>query len=338
MTALDRYVRLESDALWREARDAQRRDVVISFGNATLVIADQAARPLAHWSLTALNRLNPGERPAVYAPDDAESELLEISDATMVDAIEEVRRALSRSRPHPGKLRFWLTLAVIGAIALSAVVWLPDALTRQTLAIVPQTKRAEIGTVMLDHMQQSTGRVCQTPRAAAAAARLSDRLFGAGGNTRIVIVPRLAAGALSLPGGLVVVDRTVFQSVDDPAAAAGFILAARPAVTQQDPLARILDAGGLVTTFRLLTTGEVDDSLLQSQALLRAQSPSPPPDASRLAASLAAAEIPFAPYRSAVDARTGSLPELGPDPLIDRQVRPVLNDSDWVSLQNVCEN
>ena len=89
MTALDRYVRLESDALWREAPDAQRRDVVISFGNATLVIADQAARPLAHWSLTALNRLNPGERPAVYAPDAEESELLEISDATMIDAIEE---------------------------------------------------------------------------------------------------------------------------------------------------------------------------------------------------------------------------------------------------------
>ena len=338
MTALDRYVRLESDALWRESPDAQRRDVVISFGNATLVIADQAARPLAHWSLTALNRLNPGERPAVYAPDEAESELLEISDATMIDAIEEVRRALSKSRPRPGKLRLWLTLGVIGAIALSAVLWLPDALTRQTLAIVPQSKRAEIGAVMLTHMQQTTGRACQTPRAAAAAARLADRLFGAGSNTRIVIVPRLEAGALSLPGGLVVVDKTIFQGVDDPAAAAGFILAARPAVTQQDPLARILEAGGLVTTFRLLTTGEVDDALLQSEALLRAQSLSAPPEAARIAAALTAAEIPFAPYRSAVDESTGSLPELGPDPLADRQLQPVLNDSDWVSLQNVCEN
>jgi hypothetical protein len=337
MTALDRYVRLESDALWREAPDAQRRDVVISFGNATLVIADQAGRPLAHWSLTALNRLNAGERPAVYAPDEEESELLEIADATMIDAIEEVRRALAKSRPRPGKLRLWLTLGVIGALLLVALLWLPGALTRQALAIVPQSKRVEIGTTMLSHMQPTTGRICQSPRAAAAAARFRDRLFGAGSTTRIVIVPRLSSGALALPGGLIVVEQAILQQVDDPAAAAGFIIAARPLVTGRDPLAQILAEGGLGTTLRLLTTGEVDDALLQAQALLWAQSHANLPEATRLADALAAAEIPLAPYRSAIDARTGTLPDLGPDPLDGQQPRPILNDSDWVSLRNACD-
>lgn len=338
MTALDRYVRLESDALWREAPDAQRRDVVISFGNATLVIADQAARPLAHWSLTALNRLNPGERPAVYAPDAEESELLEISDATMIDAIEEVRRALAKAQPRPGKLRLWLTLGVIGALAAFAIFWLPDALTRQTLSIVPPAKRAEIGAAMLAHMEPSTGKACRTPRAAAAATRLAERLFGAGSAARIVIVPQLPAMALALPGGFVVVDQSILKQVDDPAAAAGFIISARPVVTEVDPLSRILESGGLGTTLRLLTTGEVDDALLQSQALLQAQSQTGTPDPQRLAAALAAAEIPQAPLRSAMDARTGSMPEFGDDPLAGRQIRPILNDSDWVSLRNVCDN
>ena len=103
MTALDRYVRLESDALWRAAPDAQRRDVLIAFGDATLVISDQAGRPLAHWSLPALIRQNPDKNPAVYVPDEDGSELLEISDATMIDAIEEVRKALAKAQPHPGK-------------------------------------------------------------------------------------------------------------------------------------------------------------------------------------------------------------------------------------------
>ena len=336
MTALDRYVRLESDGLWRESPDAQRRDVVISFGDATLVIADQAGRPLAHWSLTALNRINPGERPAIYAPDDSETELVEISDTTMIDAIEEVRRALAKSRPRPGKLRLWLTLGLMAVILLVAVLWLPGALTRQTLAIVPQSKRAEIGMVMLDHMRPTTGAACETPRAEAAAARFAARLFGNASNVRIAIVPDLEAGALALPGGLVILDQGVLQQVDDPAAAAGFVLAARPAVSGRDPLAQILSAGGLVTTLRLLTTGEVDDVLLQAQALRQAQMPAQTPDPARLSAAMEQAEVPLAPYKMAMDGRTGTMPDMGPDRLEGRTIRPILNDSDWVSLRNVC--
>jgi hypothetical protein len=131
MTALDRYVRLESDGLWRPAHDQQRRQVTISFGDATLVIADGAARPLTHWSLPAVMRLNPGEHPALYSPDDEASEELEISDETMIDAIEEVRKALAKARPQPGKLRHWITAGIIAATLALAVFWLPGALMRQ---------------------------------------------------------------------------------------------------------------------------------------------------------------------------------------------------------------
>ena len=50
MTALKEYARLESGGLWRADADAQRRDVIVSFGDATLVISDSAERALAHWS------------------------------------------------------------------------------------------------------------------------------------------------------------------------------------------------------------------------------------------------------------------------------------------------
>ena len=116
MTALDRFVRLESGGLWRPEPEAQRREVVISFGDATLVIADGAGRPLAHWSLPALERQNPDEMPAIYAPDDDASEIVEIADDTMVAAIEEIRAALLTSRTHPGKLRHWITTGLIAAV------------------------------------------------------------------------------------------------------------------------------------------------------------------------------------------------------------------------------
>jgi hypothetical protein len=338
MTALDRYVRLESDALWRAGPDAQRRDVTISFGDATLVITDSAARPLAHWSLPALIRQNAGETPAIYAPDDAASELLEISDPIMVEAIEEVRKALARSRPHPGKLRHWLTGAAIGVTVFVAVFWLPDALTRQTLAVVPLPKRIEIGTAMLGHMQVQTGGVCRSARGGAAARRLAQRLFGADTTNRIVIVQQLAQAALALPGGLIVVDAAILQLSDDPAAAAGFILASRAAILHEDPLENLLQQEGLGTTFRLLTTGSIPDAILDQNAQNLVTAQAPQPDAQTLRDMLAAAQIPQGPYRAASDLRSGSTPDLGSDPVEGQPVPLILNDSDWVTLRNICNS
>ncbi len=336
MTALDRYVRLESEALWRAGTDAQRRDVTISFGDATLVIADGAGRPLAHWSLPALNRQNPGETPAIYAPDDVASEVLEIADTTMVDAIEQVRKALSKARPQPGKLRYWLTAGLIVVTLLLAVFWLPGALTRQTLAVVPLPKRIEIGAALLGHMQQQTGTPCQTPQATAAATRLAQRLFGTETVTRVIVVPQLAQGAVALPGGLIVLDYGVLQSSDDPAAAAGFILASRAAVIHHDPLERLLKQEGLGTTFRLLTTGEIPREILRDNAQALLQDVPTLADPDQLRNMFAAASIPQSPYLAVADARTGNMPDLGADPIEGQPVPLILTDSDWVSLQNIC--
>lgn len=54
MTALKEYERLESGGLWRMTPQDQRRDVIVSFGDATLVISDSANRALSHWSLAVL--------------------------------------------------------------------------------------------------------------------------------------------------------------------------------------------------------------------------------------------------------------------------------------------
>lgn len=336
MTALDRYVRLESEALWRPEPDGQRRDVTLSFGDATLVIADGTGRPLAHWSLPALIRQNPDDLPAIYAPDEDASEILEIADTTMIEAIEEVRKALARSRPHPGKLRHWLTAGlVVGTLAL-AIFWLPGALTRQTLAVVPALKRLEIGAEMLGYMQSQTGAACRSARANAAATRLARRLFGPDTTAQIVVVPNLKQAAIALPGGLILLDYNVLRLSDDPAVAAGFILASRAAVVDEAPLANLLQQEGLGVTFRLLTTGEIPDEVLRRNALALVQSEAPAPEPAVLRRTLATAEIPQGPYLAAADARTGTMPDLGTDPLNARAIPLILPDSDWVSLRNIC--
>ena len=65
MTALSDYQRLEAPGVWRPSPDAQRRDVIVSLGDATLVLSDQKDAALAHWSLAAVERRNPGRMPAL---------------------------------------------------------------------------------------------------------------------------------------------------------------------------------------------------------------------------------------------------------------------------------
>jgi len=336
MTALDRYVRLESDGLWRPGPDQQRQQVTISFGDATLVIADGASRPLTHWSLPALIRLNPNERPAIYAPDTEASEELEIADEIMIDAIEEVRKALVKARPQPGKLRHWITAGVIATTLALAVFWLPGALMRQTLAVVPLSKRVEIGATILAHVQTRTGPVCRDATAQAAAGKMATRVFGAGTPLNIVVVPELAQGALAVPGGLIILDAGLLQAADDPAAVAGFVLASRTAISGGDTLEPVLKEAGLTTTVGLLTSGDIPRDVLQRHADDRLAAPAAQASASELRRAFQTANLPHRPYQVLAQQRTGTLPDLGRDPLEGRPTPPVLNDSEWISLQNIC--
>ena len=228
MTALKQYARLESTGLWRATAEAQRREVGVVFGDATLVIADSVGRPLTHWSMPAMHRVNPGVLPAIYSPDAAGDETLELSDDLIVDAIDKVLRSVARATPRPGRLRnagIALTLAVILGIG---VFWMPGALLRQTLAVIPAVKRSEIGATLLGHIQRLTNPTCRDPLGTQALARLNTRLFGADAG-QIVVIPDGPDGVLNqvldLPGGIVVLSQSLVEQSDEPAILAGAILA-----------------------------------------------------------------------------------------------------------------
>jgi len=99
-TALTRYQRLEAAGLWRADEHAQRLDVIVSVGEATLTITDMRDRVQTHWSIAAIARANPGQRPAIYYPDGDPGETLELpeDEAEMIAAIETLRSAVARQR------------------------------------------------------------------------------------------------------------------------------------------------------------------------------------------------------------------------------------------------
>ena len=337
MTALEKYVRLESGGLWRSAPDAQRIEVSVSFGDATLVILDGAGRPLSHWSLPAVVRLDPGGVPALYAPDREASETLEIEDDLMIAAIDRIRAAVERKAPRTGWLRQGVAGAVLGFLAVFAVAWLPGALSQQAMTLVPEAKRTEIGARILGHVQRETGATCRGTLGTQALGELGRRLFGDTGGMQILVVPGDLPQALDLPGGIIVLDRAMVEEAREPAVVAGHVLAAIAERTSPDALAPVIEGAGFTGTMRLLMTGDLPGEVLEAHAArLVAAAPVLPPVATAVAV-FGRAGVPITPWAEAVDpAGEVTAPLRVADPMAGRAGVPVLTDDDWISLQAIC--
>lgn len=340
MTALKEFDRLEATGLWRPAPQEQRRDVIVSLGDATLTISDTKGSALAHWSLAATRRSNGSALPAIYHPDGDPGETLEIAgdETAMIDGIDKLLRVIERRRPHPGKLRLVLGFAMAGLIAAAAVLWLPDALKSYTTQIVPPVKRAQIGQAVLTRITRLTGQPCLAAEARLPLQRLSARVLGADRRQSVVVVPDGVRPSTHLPGGLIVLGRGVIEDHEDPDVPAGFILAESLRAQARDPLADMLDDAGLVASLRLLTTGTLPDQAIDKYAetLLSRSSPAPLSDAILLA-GFDAADMRSTPYARALDITGESvLTLIEADPHAQTGSREVLSDADWVRLQGIC--
>lgn len=336
MTALDAYEKLECLGTWRRDRRAQRRDVAVSIGNASLVISDLNDTALAHWSLAAVNRLNPGERPALFSPDQEAGELLELDEELIIDAIEQVRRAVRRQGPQPGRVRLLSFVAVTAAVLIFSVFLLPGILRQHTVRVVPEVTRAAIGETLLRKVEALAGSECRSPGTQPVLAAMRDRLTGLD-RGRIIILSGDLRTPQHLPGGLIVLNRYVVEDHDGPEVLAGHALAEGLRARDRDPLDRLLQEVGAWPTLRLLTTGEVSDATLESYAeTLLASRPAPLSD-ERLLATFEATGVPATPYALALDETgTTTLPLIEGDPFRDRLAEPLMSDADWIRLQGIC--
>ncbi|MCI2395201.1 hypothetical protein [Aliiroseovarius sediminis] len=336
MTALTKYDRLEATGLWRASPDAQRRDVVVSLGNATLTISDMHDTALAHWSLPAIIRLNPGERPALFSPGEDATEELELDDDTLVKAIETVRKVVAKRRPHPGRLRHWISAGIIGLLVALGVFWLPDALRDYTVSVLPEPTRATIGQRILNRIGRVAGKKCSDPNGQTALELLNTRILGRDA-PRVVVLSGGVQSAAHLPGRITLLNRALIEDYEEPDVVAGFILAEDMRRQTTDPMNAMLKHAGLRATGQLLTTGDLPDGVIDSYAedILT----TPPADLTdkALLARFGDAGVRTTPYAYALDLTGETTLELiEADPVALPDATPLLTDADWVRLQGIC--
>ncbi len=342
MTAVDKYQRLECDGLWRSAAAEQLREVVVGLRDATLVLSDpRNDMALTHWSLPAVERLNPGELPALFTAgrleDGQPAETLEVSDPYMIAALDMVRVTLVRRRPRPGRLRGVMVVSVLTAVLCFSILWLPGAMIRHTASVLPQSTRVLIGKMALQDMTRLTGTPCGTPlgRRAAAALAVNLSTLGVG---EIVVVRDGVETALNLPGGLVVVNRNLLEQTEDPEVLAGFVVAETLRAEMQDPVIPLLSHAGLMSTFGLLTTGVLapDAVALYAESLLKADRAALPDD--RLLERFRRVNLSPVAYARALDpSGEATLGLIEADPFKGRSAATILVDNDWISLQSICD-
>ncbi|MHA3976614.1 hypothetical protein ACW9UR_02920 [Halovulum sp. GXIMD14794] len=344
MTALEKYIRLEAAGRWREAPGDAWREVLISFGNATLVLSSFDEEPLTHWSLAATERIVHEDGLAVYAPDAGTDEVLEVRDPDMIEAIAEVSQ-MARVRPRavqsPRRLRR-LVVPSLAVLALGAAALLgPDALRTRAYTLVTPEQAEVISNRVRAELNLP---VCATPEGRRSLRRLIQRA-APGARAEVVVwdsapssVPNASVPpAVTLADGSVLLSRRLVERTSSAETVAGWLALANARGRAASSLKLWADDMNAAEALDFLTSGTVERADISEMVrLTREANGAPPPEAlSAALAALAAATIDPQPFLRDIAARypEAALPEA---PAVE--ATPVLpRDADWVALQNICD-
>lgn len=334
MTALKKYERLESLGLWKESDTDQRREVIVSFGTASLVLSDANSTPLAHWSLAAVRTHNPGELPTLYGPDNISEETLEIEDEQIIEAIHEVRKNIRRIGPHPGRLR-WILSGIIFAAVLAAVfIWLPSISADYATHVTPTAKAEQIGDDIINQTSRLTGQACADPLSLPALRKFENWLLPDGGHIHIVDLG--ARFSAHVPGGNILLNRLLIEENAGPEVAAGFVLMERAIALEKAPLTEMFRSIGTRRTLTFIANGTLTNQDLAVYARETLTSYMSRPTDDTLLSLFKSSGLTSAPYAYALDANgTATAGLIAGDP-VKENYRLQITDADWIALQNIC--
>lgn len=335
MTVLAKYQRLEGEGVWRPSPSEQRKDVIVSIGKATVTIAAANGTALAHWSLPAIRRLNPGNAPAVFGPGGDAPETLELADDEVVSAIEKVLAAIRGKAERPNRLRQLAKFGVAGAVVVGLAVWLPGAISRYTASLVPDVVLANIGNDILTKTERVAGMPCSSPAGDRALAALGERLFP-DQNAKIVVLPSALAETAHLPDNIFLIGHRLVEDFETPEVVAGHLLSEDMRRNAHPPLARLLEAQGIRASLALLSKGRLreDDTKRMAEWVVSGR-PDPVSD-QKLLDVMRMRGVSSEPFAYAIDIsgeRTLPLIEGA-----SHDTQPVLSDTDWIALQRICSD
>ena len=371
MTALERYAKLEAVARYLDGVGSEAREVVLSFGERSLIIMGLDDRPIAHWPLASLRALGPpAEYPLELVPDPASHERVLLEDREMGAAIAEVCPDLHHLPPAPPRrgVRALFWLGAVAAAALAGVALVPP-LPERMVDLVPPEREAALGEAVAARLPTllsdgPAAGLCVAEEGQAALRALAARLAPAGSTTsglaaplRLSVLDHPGVDALALPGGRVVILRGLIEAARTPEALAGVVAHAAGHAFRRDPLEAALDRPGLGAAGILF--GDAAGASAVRRAAAAVLEPAPMPEAEAAAdeaafATLGAAGLPTRPFAAFMERLAGEHGDVrylaahpwpatraarvrAADTVGEAPFRPALGDRDWIALGSICD-
>lgn len=337
MTALDQYDRLEATGIWRRSQSDEAREVLVTFGNATLTLSaldQEGDTPIAHWSLGAVRRRESSPNRAVFSPDAEASETLTVEDELLMQALDKVLRdrVKGTERKTP-RSRFWLA-AVVLVLLSGAYVALPKlAVSLATRLISPE--RAELlAQDMIKLIEGRSGPECTNGSAQNALSMIAQRLHPNG----IFNIHVLDLGdnlTVALPGH-VLLDRSLVERAQSAEEIAGWVSLTIVETSKATATRHLFEGANSRDVLGFLSDGTVATQSKNRAVnqLLLASSPPQTAAISNAVTLMENAQISPQNWLSALE-REGIDAGQPKDTRISAE--PLLSDQNWVALQNICD-
>jgi Zn-dependent protease with chaperone function len=374
MTALAKYAKLEAEARYFDGLSAQPRDVVLCFGERSLVIMEFDETVLAHWPLASLRAVGLRRDSAVQLVPHGESdERLMLSDRQMLGAIGEVcpdlyHRAVDRKGVRRAVL--WAGAAV-ASLALIVFVLVP-ALAGRLALMIPPEREQQLGDAVVGQLQTllslgGGGRpaICDTSSGVEALERMVARLNADPRlpyPLRVSVLDHGMLNAIAVPGGRILIFRGLLEAADNPEEVAGVLAHEIGHVVSHDPTREALRAAGTAGILGLLLGDVFGASIVvvATDAVLNASyQRDAETHADETAYSLLAdAGLPSRPFADFFDKMrkkygdtAGILKLIASHPGLEGRAEraaaadhigagiyePALSDQDWIALRGICQ-
>ena len=375
MTALERYAKLEAEARYFDGQSAEPRNVVVSFGERSLVIMGFDNVALAHWPLASLRALSrKGEKPAQIVPHPESDERLVIADPEMLDAIRRVCPGLYRRQVDRKGVRraFLWAGGAAGALALMMFVLIPT-LAGQLALLIPPQREQQLGDAVVEQLKTLLSYIgdgdrpviCETSEGLAALDRMTERLApdpDVPYPLRVAVLDHPMVNAVAVPGGRVLLFRGLIEEASAPEEVAGVLAHELGHVIHRDPTRMALRTAGTAGILGLVL-GDVFGAsvvVVATDAMLNASYQREAEAKADEAAHemLAEAELPSKPFaeffrkmREKHGDMEGALKLISSHPGLaeraeaaaeadqigDGPFEPVLTDQEWIALKGICE-
>ncbi len=339
MTALHKYEKLEALVLWRQNATAQKRELIASVGEATLMLHDSTGAFVSHWSLAAMERIDPASNETALFRSGLDSEEeIEVSDRDFIKALAQINKVITRQRKRPGRMRKYIVASILAAVIGAGAFWLPSAIIKHTSNILPEVTQAAIGEELLKRIRRLSGDFCYSRAGVESLNALSRKLADDEDNTpiRIVVLPSGLKKAQHLPGNVVLINKELLEDYETSDVVAGYVLGEALKSKENNPIERLLNEAGVWASIELLTSGEISQHILDAHAETIMTLPYEYGESRALIERFEAVQISPEAYAKARDITGQSVLEFLEAAQLQGRTSSALDEGEWSALQNIC--